>query len=127
MALYQTCVRNRITDLGKARTRERLVRQEVSADFDFIQIIEQSTVKSFNNGPLLVALNEAPNEIKQFFMAMLDDNKRNQLCQPYDKHREGRRKMRETTNEHLCRVLGFDPRSIDISTMLRKFLTDLTT
>lgn len=132
MALFKTTFHNHITDLAKARSR--LV--EVPIDFGF-EVEEISAgrrsrrtdevlpgfVEAITDptdwGAIAVLLRQAPSEVAAVLHLLATDLGLAKLREPYGKNEDG---LRETTNERLCRLTGFDPNKVDLDEAVRVYL-----
>jgi len=114
---------NHIHDLATARSRaplelhffDNLLTEENARDADRMMPIEPE-VQTF-----LASLAAAPFRIREALAVFASEEGRERLRRPYRLRADG---TRETVNERLCRIAGFDPQRVDLSTSLREFLTD---
>lgn len=119
MALFKRCYSNHITDLAYHRTR--LTETPVSTIIDEAHesaFLDGILGKEYPVAELLSQLVHAPREIKQVFELLLTDTGLAKLAEPYQRV-DG---IRETTNERLCRFLGYDPDRIDVLGRVRAYL-----
>jgi hypothetical protein len=68
---------------------------------------------------LMVKLAEAPKEIKQLLQVLVDD-----AVDGFRWTRYGRRwsqRRRETTNEYYCRLVGLDPKQVDLVAQIEQY------
>lgn len=70
-------------------------------------------------GSLAVLLAKAPPEILQFLRLLTTDGL--DLI-AFARRQVGRKQVRETTNEHFCRLLGLDPTTVDLTAQLKSYL-----
>ncbi|HVX90859.1 MAG TPA: hypothetical protein VHC20_04490 [Candidatus Paceibacterota bacterium] len=67
---------------------------------------------------LLALLANAPAEIKQLILILAKDSA--ELLR-FQRRRVGRHRVRETTNEYYCRLLGLDPKQEDVVGRLKSY------
>lgn len=114
MRLYQTCLRNHITDLAWKRTQ----RAEVgSVAEDGTNLLDENNpdVKGMNWFEYAVLIADAPPVVAKAVRRLTESTKRQLYCR-----RPGG--LRETRNELLCRLGGVDPRKVDLVTMVKDWL-----
>lgn len=141
MALVQTTFTRRLHDMSHPHDIQREVTfSDVlvarAADKDVYMIIDATwqSASTYSEGPFQAALAGAPPELRQL-MQVLDSGQ----C-AHEVHRrkstrrssvDGRRRVitrnprvryRETTNEHLCRLIGADPHVVDLLALAREHL-----
>jgi hypothetical protein len=74
-------------------------------------------------GDLLTAFNRASPELKLFLEALCGGGG-DRFHEGYKKTRKGNKiAIRETSNEHYCRLMGFDPKKVNMITELREILS----
>ncbi len=112
MALFKRCFINHINSLARQ-----------SSPIEAINIL--TLINPDNYGYLTVLLNEAPEEIKCLLRTIFDEKEASSFRAPCVRYKEGKknsRAKRETTNEKFCRILGYDPKQINLVDMLRQYL-----
>lgn len=108
MALVKTTFYNFITDLANEKTQGI---QEVVVDPD-----SQSLVRTEQGDAFFVTmLGQLPVELQQLIKLLLQDGKKPRM----KRYRDG---TRETTNEHLCRLLGVDPKMVNIMELFKEHM-----
>ena len=92
--------------------------------------MEQYQRWAYNEGPSRIALSQASKELKMTLQIMADevwgslfqsDQKRFRTGKLT--YKQGNIRNRETTNEHWCRVMGFDPTHVDLVRELKGLLS----
>lgn len=117
-ALFKTTFSRFIIDLAaKKRLGEELVLSQMAApDSDGSQELESLLGSQPEEQTAMVLLHSMPSELRALWRFLRSEDGRTRLRQP-------RRKVagvRETTNEHLCRLLGFDPDMVNFEAMARQ-------
>lgn len=110
-ALVRTTFYNHITDLAKDRMR---LHEEAASHFlsqpgeTPEDILEKNLPAQQELGSLSVLLAQAPWELLELIRLLAKD------AGGFQWQKVGRRSLRETTNEHYCRLLQIDPQERDI-------------
>lgn len=112
MSLFKVCFTNHIHDLAKKRTRDTLEVCEHALGIALENV--DSVMHTSPDTSALVA--QLPAILRSLIIAMQTDTRVRRPCRRRVDHRE-------TTNEKLCRIVGADPRSINLLETLRSYLT----
>lgn len=93
---------------------------------DFLGAFQQGQYRqcTMPDAPLALKLSELPEEALTLLFMLADEEGREVLREPRQR-KTGRHgaDIMETENEHLCRLLGLDPRQVDLVGMLRAHLS----
>jgi hypothetical protein len=125
MALFKKAYINHFTDLSNARTATPdyiPLQRHPNVDANKAENIEVDVVGELNNaGPVLVAFSELPEEARMLLDKLFEISAEQIEGGKDKKTRIGRGLfLRETTNECLCRLVGADPKKINLATYLNK-------
>ena len=120
MRLFQLVFRSKIEDLVRAHKK-----QIDSARSDIIENVDSSPTLStilpdFSNFHALLV--KAPQQIKDALNMLNSEHGRQELIKPFVRQENGRR---ETLNERWCSLLGYDPKQVDVVTMLRSYFSTI--
>ena len=116
-ALFKTTFSRHIIDLANdKREQQEVCVSQIAAD-DSDGTAELETMLGFCEGEqtAMVLLRSMPAELRQLWRFLRSQDGRDKLCQPRLKVGG----VRETTNEHLCRLLGLDPEVVNLPEMAR--------
>lgn len=124
MRLFQMSYVNHIHDLAKLRTRHnRVIANDlVTGDADPLNALAANC--SDDTHQLVVfmaALAKAPTQVKQVLLILTTHQGRMELCKPY----RGKAN-RETSNERLCRLTGYDPEKTDLVAAVKNYFAVAT-
>lgn len=125
ISLYQSCVRNMMNDMSLSIYKEREHLYEPAFDEDPDDIFR--LIMNYDHaGDLLIEFNRASPELKLFLQALCGDKGScfgDRFHGGYKKTRKGNKiAIRETSNEHYCRLMGFDPERVNIIYELKAIL-----
>lgn len=124
MSLFKITYINHLHNLSKDRTREpeMAVSQMVAGlrPNEDVEFLERCQMSDDSFGPLVAAIARAPELLQKLLTVMVQEGKA--LRASYRVRRDG---TRETVNERLCRLAGIGDCSVDLSSMLRTYLTSL--
>lgn len=117
-ALFKTTFHRHIIDLSndKRESKEVCVSQIASPDSDGSTELETLLGSVEGEQTAMVLLRSMPTELRQLWRFLRSQDGRDKLRQP--RRKEGG--VRETTNEHLCRLLGMDPEIVNLEDMARQ-------
>lgn len=119
MSLVKTAFTNHIMTLGTKHNAisEQAISQMGSEDAegDLLERLGPATPESTS---LLVLLANAPAELQQLITALVGEGAEKL---GFQRKKEFRRHIRETTNEYYCRLLGKDPETADLVGELRAY------
>jgi hypothetical protein len=120
MALLKRTFTNHITDLANKRTRSvpTIYIDDLATQLGETVSLENIVELQQEWQTLYTVLAQAPKEVADFFRALMSDASI-ALLAPYARH--GR--VRETTNERFCGMLGLDPEKVDLVGMIRAALS----
>jgi hypothetical protein len=115
-SLVKSAFINHITDLAKRRMAvdEHAV-SSLEGDDDDGNIFDRKLPAQSELGTLASLLTQAPWELKQLVSVLLSGSG------VFERHQVGRRKLRETTNEYYCRLLGVSPKERDLVEELKEY------
>lgn len=128
MGMFKRFYLNHLHDLSKQRTRapsELLEcdllaaasnRGEVGA-----ALLWEALCGCDSDTPMWELLSSAPTTVQQVLRLFADDKMLKKLRAPYRRRKTGR----ETTNERLCRLTGYDPKQVDLPALLRQYAASL--
>lgn len=116
MALFKTCFTNHIHDIAKQRTK----REHDNIDSTARVSIDQASHYLWQHPDTNENLATMPLSLRSLIRALQSDPRVRKPCRRWLDHRE-------TTNEKLCRIVGADPRSINLLEKLRELLSTDTT
>lgn len=115
MSLYKLVLRSTIENLVRQHSK-----QIDDARSDIIEIYDGDAILMPDGFALQSLLLKAPKPVKDVLALFSDDNKRKELQKPYVMKENGRR---ETMNERLCRLIGYDPDTINLAKDLRMWIS----
>ena len=127
MSLFKTALANKITDL--ANMNQRLKRQVC-----FVELEEQredgsslsyqeSLIGCLDmDGELEVKLDRAPREVRQVLSLVIDTPK--ELRTAMSKTWTNNGKRMDGGNQFLCKMLGFNPRQVDLVELVQSYLEE---
>lgn len=119
MSLYKTSLRNHFHDLAFAYKGEKdLICLAVDSDEEYSDILNGLPGGEPNNGMLNIILSEAPREVRELVRVLCTDASR--FCQSKKRRNSS---GRETTNEFLCRVMGYNPEKVNLRKMVQDCLS----
>lgn len=113
MRLFQLCFRSKIEDLVRANTK-----QVDDARSDIVETYDSPVMIIPDSSNLHALLVKAPQAIKDALSLLIDEKAREELVKPFVRYDSGRR---ETLNERFCKLLGKDPKRVDIVTEMRTY------
>jgi hypothetical protein len=125
MSLVQTAFSRRIIDLAHDKTKgggwaaaslEGLVEEQL-VPMDALAPAELPA------GPAILALRHLPSELKELISVLSSDTTAVVRCLRNQPRGFGRRRLRETTNDMLCRLIGKDPNTVDLAGQLASYLS----
>lgn len=119
-ALFKTTFFRHITDLANERTQgnEQTISQLVAVPGQEEAVWERLIGGQDEEATLKVMLRNAPAELRALYRFLSSEDGRRRLSEPY-RWRYG---VRETTNQYLCRKLGFDANTVNLEEMARNYL-----
>ena len=121
MSLFQRTFLNHIHDLSKHRSREAvevraldIIPEDAIIDTVWDHLIEYDCdVLAYER--LTV---EAPEPVRTLLRALITEDKASRLLSAY----RVLRSHRETTNERLCKIAGIEPGSVNLRSLLERYL-----
>lgn len=138
MALVKTTFNNHIRHklAGKVRYGSEIAVSQLGAeDSEFDDVWGNIAPPQLEESTLAVMLAQAPAEIKQLIQLLVGDGaealgfnrSRNRVSEVGEKKvrrvSQGRRPLRETTNEYYCRLMGLDPKRNDLLGLVRGYFS----
>jgi hypothetical protein len=127
MALFKKIFMSRLHDMANARTRAAAEVCEADLrggdDESFDQPLSQFAAPAELESAL-PALATAPQYVRDALALFGSDEGLARLRSGYRKKTRGRWTCRETLNERLCRLTGYDPKVVDIVAGIRACLSD---
>ena len=125
---FKRAYRNHLHDLANARTRapvELLWLDSEFTDHDDDDAhaprkpVEMLAPLEYGAQEITVHLKQAPFRVRELLKLFADPQARERMTHPYRVHGDG---SRETLNERLCRLAGFDANHVDLVHTLRAYL-----
>lgn len=129
MALFKITYINFIHDLATRRTKSvtEVLDSDLQTGSD--DLIDQSFIATLAECPLSgmievgAILASAPERVRAALELFTTEAGLKTLRSAYRRQRGGKHLVRETMNQRLCRVLGYDPEKVNLTRELRDFLT----
>lgn len=121
MAIFKLTYMSWITDLANKRTREP---EEITSCVlmpgaaDDTPLWDKLVTGEPEQASLRLVLAEAPAPVRAVLSILATEEGRARLRSPYRIRRVGR----ETLNERLCRIAGYDPTTINLVSWVRNYL-----
>lgn len=121
---FKLTYRNHVHDLANERTRAPAEYQVLDLPYDYddpdsISPIERLSPREPETAPFAARLASAPFRVREALAVYASEEGRERLCKPYTRRADG---TRETLNERLCRLAGFNPKRVSLVEELRGFL-----
>lgn len=130
MALFKRTYTNYIHDLSTSRTKSvaeflasDLTPQDAEGGERSEMIAASIPCPHSDMVSVGAILATAPERVRRVLALFADDEDRVALRSAYRLRRIGKRLVRETLNERLCRILGYDPAETDLVGEVHRFLT----
>lgn len=128
MALFKVIYINFIHDLATKRTKavsEILDTDMQGATEDFDRSFLSTLVECPLSGMVEVGalLASAPERVRAAFELFTTESGKAAMRSVYRRRRGGKHLVRETMNQRLCRLLGYDPTQVDVAREIREYLT----
>jgi hypothetical protein len=133
MSLVQSAFNNHITTLSNKRTavNERPVSQFAAPEENEAETWTKLLPEQAEEATLRALLADAPQEVQAVIQALASDGAaaasylrsrlRRKETDAGVRVNRMRRSLRETTNEYLCRLTGYDPLKVDLASQLRQY------
>jgi len=117
MSYFQTCFRNHITDLANRRTRsnETAMSEMFPATEEGNSALEDLLGAEMEQASFMTLLAQAPAEVKAVLNLLMTDAGLVKLRSDYERPNG----VRETTNERLCRLAGYDSTQVNLVQMVK--------
>ncbi len=132
MHLFKTTFTNHIHDLSKQRSKQSLEQLEEldkrrprkrksreSYDWDHDPLDKDETCGDHELAMFRVFLSKAPKPVQDVIGLLTHEGGSQAVRAQYRRRRDG---TRETVNERLCRLCGYDPDAIDLAWLVREYL-----
>lgn len=118
--LFSTAFANHISSLSAKQKggSEYPMSQLIGDDSSAEEFADQHLVPQPELGTFMALLANAPAELKQLIQILALDG---QDLFVFKRRRNKRRHIRETSNEFYCRILGLDPKEVDIAGKLKAY------
>lgn len=113
---FKQAFRNHVTNLAIARTRDL---EMMATDVEWT---DDLSPRENGQQEFTVALQKAPFRVREALAVYTTERGRDKMRKPYHLYVDG---SRETLNDRLCKVAGFDRTRVQLTTTLREyFATD---
>lgn len=124
---FKRAYRNHLHDLSRARSKAppelQLLDDELDADAYEVHAprhrVEHLAPLEFGGQELAVALQQAPFRVREVLKLFNDEQARESMRKPYRQRGDG---SRETLNERLCRLAGFNAARVNLVDLLHSYL-----
>lgn len=117
MSLVKTAFANHIHTLASKRTAAPDELLNLTAEETETEALDRLLPAEGEIGSFAMLLANAPAEIKQLIQLLTAD------VQGFTRTKVGRRSLRETTNEHFCRLLGVDPNTVNMVERVKSYFS----
>ena len=121
MQLFKRTFSNHIHDLSKKRTRTP---EQTLSTIPHEGIDDDEALDKFGSEPELASfrtfISQGPKPVQDVIALFLHDDGCQAIRAQYRHRKDG---TRETVNERLCRLCGYDPEAIDLAWLVRAYLS----
>jgi hypothetical protein len=118
---YKASFKNHIHDLANKRTRQPVELQLLSMSPDDNDYSERFVPGVPEMQTLAAKIAKAPVRVREVLQLFASDDECKRMRAPYRVRIDG---QRETLNDRLCRLAGFDPDIVDLVSSLKIYFSD---